>query len=254
MLGEMAAEGLDNTQLGLWMIDMLDSINIPSLLLKCPIMVQTIVTAMHSFTKDFMSQLGIQDIEKQTFLRVREKCKTLLSYLNDGKRDQAVAYTVKANEKHLQYLTELACITSSSAKIHPSLREKLNLLVHPVSSYFPQLAKAYVDMHLDLYTLLKASKTPSVDKVVDIIVTYNDQVNKTTLPVVREFSAIIQIFFTIYPNFQNNAPICLQAGANMLLPFQSADSNLGFYDRFNTASSYVSQNQDKLSNASCIII
>ena len=132
MLGEMAAEGLDNAQLGLWIIDLLDSVNIPplpiGLLHKMPIMVQTMVTAMQSFIKDFLSQLGIQEIEKQSFLRVREKCKILChTYLNEGKRDQAVAYTyiVKANEKHLQYFTEGVYIMSSSLFTY---REKLNLL------------------------------------------------------------------------------------------------------------------------------
>ena len=253
MLGEMAAKGLDNTQLGLWLIDTLDSANIPLLLHKMPIMVQTMVTVIKSLIKDFMLQLGIQDMEKQTFFRVREKCKILLSYLNEGKRDQAVAYIIEANEKYLHYFTEFIRITSSSEKIHPSLREKFNLLVGPVSSCLPQLAKVWVDMRLDLYTILIASKTPSVDKVLDIVVTYNDRVNKATLPVLRESSAFMQTIFTVFPNFQNNAPICVQAGADILLPFQSVDSNLGFYDRFDIASSYVSQNQDTLSNASCII-
>ena len=253
MLGEMAAKGLDNTQLGLWVIDSLDSANIPLLLHKMPLMVQTMVTVIKSLFKDFMLQLGIQDMEKQTFFRVREKCKILLSYLNEGKRDQAVAYIIEANEKYLHYFTEFIRITSSSEKIHPSLREKFNLLVGPVSSYLPQLAKAWVDMRLDLYTILIASKTPSVDKVLDIVVTYNDRVNKATLPVLRESSAFMQTIFTVFPNFQNNAPICVQTGADILLPFQSVDSNLGFYDRFDIASSYVSQNQDTLSNASCII-
>ena len=77
-----------------------------------------------------------------------------------------------------------------------------------------------------------------MDKVIDIIVTYNDYVNKATLPVVCEFSTIIQMFFTIHPNFQNNATLCVQTGAGILLPFQSVDSNnLGFYDHFDTASS-----------------
>ena len=57
----MAAEGLYNAQLGLWIIDLLDSVNIPplGLLHKMPIMIQTMVTVMHSFIKDFLSQLGI---------------------------------------------------------------------------------------------------------------------------------------------------------------------------------------------------
>ena len=124
-----------------------------------------------------------------------------------------------------------------------------------MSSYFSQYAKAYVDMRLDLYTLYIVSKTPSVDKVVDILVTYNDLVNRATLPVhvMREISVFLQTLFTVFTNFQNNVPICVQAGADMLLPFQLTDSRLGFCDHFDIASSYVSQNQDTLSNASCII-
>ena len=255
LLGEMAAKGLDDTQLGLWLIDTLDSTTIPFLLHMMPIFVQTLVTVIQSLIKDFMSQLGVQDMEKQTFLRVREKCKMLLLYLNEGKREQAVAYIIEANKNYLQYFTEATHNMSSSANIHPSLREKLNLLIGPVSSYFCQYAKAYVDMRLDLYTLYIVSKTPSVDKVVDILVTYNDLVNRATLPVyvMREISIFLQTLFTLFPNFQNNVPICVQAGADMLLPFQLTDSRLGFCDHFDIASSYVSQNQDTLSNASCII-
>ena len=123
MLGEMAAKGLDDTQLGLWMIDTLDSITIPFLLHKMPIFVQTLVTVLQSLIKDFMPQLGVQDMEKQTFLRVREKCKMLLLYLNEGKREQAVAYIIEANKNYLQYFTEATHNMSSSANIHPSLRE-----------------------------------------------------------------------------------------------------------------------------------
>ena len=253
MLGEIAAKGLDDTQLGLWLIDMFDSENIPFLLHKMPIMAQTILTVIKSLIKDFLAQFEIQDIEKQTFLRGREKCKTLLSYLNEGKRDQAVAYIVKANEKYLHCFRECARIMSSSAKSYPSFREKLNRLIGPMSSSYPQLVKAYVDARLDLYTVLIVSKTPSVNEVVDIIVTYNDQVDKAALPFLREASAFMQTLFTVFPNSQNNAPICFQAGADILLPFKSVDNNLGFCDRFDIASSYVSQNQDTLSNASCII-
>ena len=254
LLGEMAAKGLDDTQLGLWVIDLLDSINIPSLLHKAPMMLQTTITAVQSSMKDEFSELGIPDIEKQTFLRVREKCKMLLLYLNEGKRDQAVVYVTEANENYYRYFTELTRIMSSSAMIHPSLREKWNLLIGSISSFLPQFAKAYVDTRLDLYTVLILSKTPSVDKVVNILKTYNDQVNKATLPVFRGISALMQTTFTVFPNYQNNAPTTVQVGADILSSFQLADSNLRLFDRFNLASSYVSQNQDNLSNASCIII
>ena len=41
ILGEMAAKGLDDTQLGLWLIDVYDSMNIPAMLHKLPVMLQT---------------------------------------------------------------------------------------------------------------------------------------------------------------------------------------------------------------------
>ena len=189
-------------------------------------------------------------MKKQTFLRVREKCKTFMLYLYDGKRDQAVAYIVEANENFFQYFTEFAHIITSSTKFHPSIREKCNLLIGPISSSCPQIAKAYVDMRLDLYTLFIVSKSPSWDKVVEIMVTYNDQINKAILPFLHGISALMQTFFTVFPNHQNNVPTCVQAAVDILSSFQLDDSSLGFYERFDLASSYVSQNQGTLSNAS----
>ena len=109
-------------------------------------------------------------------------------------------------------------------------------------------------MRLDLYTELVVSKTISVDKVADVLETYNDQVNKATLPFLRETSALVQTHLTVFPNYQNNAPTWVQAGIDILSSCQLADSNLEFYDHFDTASLYASQNQDMLSNVSCIII
>ena len=185
-------------------------------------------------------------------LRVQEKYNTLLPYLNEGKKDQAVAYIVEANEKYLQYCTEAARIIYSLETIHFSLREKLKVCIGLELSSFPQFVKAYVDMRLDLYTFLIVSKTPSsVDKVIDALETYLDQCSKASLRLLRAYSEIFQMVLTVYPNYQ---PTAVQALADMLLPFQSADSNLGFFDQVTTVSSYVSRNQDMLSNAaaSCI--
>ena len=124
----------------------------------------------------------------------------------------------------------------------------------PYVILYSQLAIAYVNMHSDLYTLLILSKIFSVDKVAEVIQTSVDQIDKALIPFCRELSTFAQTLYSTIPELKNNPPIHFQTAADLLVPFQSANSNLGFWNYFPTACSYVSQHQDTLCDASCIII
>ena len=114
---------LDNHLLGLWIIDIHDSSLIPSLLHKTPMMMQTSANVLYNSAKELFLHFGIQEVEKQTFLRVREKYKTLLSYLNEGKKDIAITYINKTNEK---YLMNVLHALASETRISTSIRNCFN--------------------------------------------------------------------------------------------------------------------------------
>lgn len=191
------AERLDDTQLYLYTIDILDSVNIPAMLHKIPMTMQAFALIMYNLNKNFLSKLGIQKIEKQTFLGVREKFKKLWSYLNGGKKDQAVAYIIEANEKHIHYATSFIRIMCSSPEIHPSIREKLNLLVDPISRCFPQLAKAYVDMRSDLHTLWIVKKSISVHKAFEIYEAFDDQLVNVAFPILHGIEEVLKMLYSL---------------------------------------------------------
>ena len=245
--------GLDNNLLGFWIIDILDSSLIPSILHKTPMMMQISATILYNYHRDLFLHFGIQEVEKQTFLRVREKYKTLLSYLNEGKKSKAIAYINEANEKYLQFFMNVLHAFTST-KISPSIRNCFKRLMDTMSSFYLQLAKAYVNMRSDLFALLIVSKTFSMDKIAEIVLTCNDQFDQALVPFFRELSTLTQTLYSTIPELKNNPLISFQTAADLLLPFQSADSNIGFWDYFPTACSYVSQHQNTLSDASCIII
>ena len=169
-------------------------------------MMQTSANVLYNSAKELFLHFGIQEVENQTSLWVREKYKTLLSYSYEGRKDIAIAYISKANEKYLQFFMNVLHALASETRTSSSIRNCFKQLIDPMSSFYSQLAIAYVNMHSDLYTLLLLSKTFSVDKIAEIIQTSVDQVDKALIPFFMSFQ---HLHIHFIPQFQNRKIIHL---------------------------------------------
>ena len=243
---ERLIESHDESRFGFWFIDTLDMTVIPVMLYKIPMISQQAANMLHSSLKVYFD---IQEVQKQSFMRVKDKYKIILSYLNDGKRDQAIDLIIEAHEKSLQYFSKIVNYVNSLPKIPFALRNSFECLVSLISSVFPQMVKNYVNTRSAIYNLI-VSKTFSLVKMVEILETGGDKSNEMTVSVYHEFSTLIQAV-----NY-DNSPMGYKIAADLLLPFQSSNSNVDMLDYVSTVNTYISQHQKHeahLSDASCSI-
>ena len=238
---EILIESQDKNQIGLWFIDTLDSTFIPVMLYKFPMINQTAANMLSSSIKLYFD---VQEVQKQSFMNVKDKYKIILSYLNDGKRDQAIALITEAHEKSLQYFLRVMNYINSFPKIPLTLRNSFQHLVSLISSVSLKMAKSYVDMRSDVYNFI-ISNTFSLDKMIEIVETGGLQSNETLTSIYREFSTLIQMVN------HDNSPMGYKIAADLLLPFQSSDRNLDMVDYASAVNTYISQHQNKLSDVSC---
>ena len=240
---ERLIESHDKSQFGFWLINTLDMTVIPIMLYKLPMIFQQAANTLCNSLKVYFD---IQEVERQSFMRVKDKYKIILSYLNDGKKDQAIDLITKAHEKSLQYFSKVINYVNSLPKIPLALRNRFERLVSLILSAFPEIAKNYVNTRSAAYNLI-VSKTFSLVKIVEILDSGLDKSNEITVSVYREFSTIIQAVNS------DNSPMGYKIAADLLLPFQSSNSNVDMLDYVSTVNTYISQHQNHLSDVSCSI-
>ena len=241
---EMAS---DINQFGSWMLDTFDSETVPVLLYKIPLMLQTLITLFHDAHKD---RFNVEELQKQSFMRVKDKYKTLVSYLNDEKSDRAIAFIAEEYDKYKQHITII--LNYLSSKLSLSCGNACKSLANVFSLFFPQAAKLYVNVRWDLYDLV--SKTFSMEKLEEIFNNSLIQADKLIKPMYREYFALLQAFLSEIPN-DLDLPRGLQTGNDLLMLFQStaSDDNSTYLDYLSSVNTYMSQNPDALSNTSCKI-
>ena len=241
----------DISQFGCWLIDKFDSAFVPLILHKVPLMFQTLSTMYHDALKGYVD---VEKLQKQSFMRVKDKCKTLVSYLNNNdKRDQAIDLITKEYDKYIQYLTKLLSCLSSCTQLPLSVRNSFKSLVNIYSSYYPQVvAKVLVNMRSDLYDLFMVSKTFSLERFFDITINSIDQMNKLTMPMFREASACVQTVLSAIPN-NIVLPRVFQTAGDLSMLCLSSDDNSTYLDYLSSINAYMSQNPDALSNTWCKI-
>ena len=233
----------DENRLGTWIIDLYDSVHIPYILYKMPLMLQTL-------TGVFMDRFDVEKTPKKSFMGVKDKYKTLVSYLNNRKRDEAITLMTEEMDKHTQDFTKLLNCICSCTQLSLSIRKVFGNFTS--WNYYPQYAKIYVNMRSDLYDLLIMSKTFSWEKFFDIIKTSSDQMNKISMSLNHELSACIQTILSEIPN-NVELPRGLQTAADLSMLCQSSDNNSTYLDFLSSMKTYFSQNQDALSDTSCEI-
>ena len=233
----------DKSQFGFWLIDTLDMTVIPVMLYKLPMIFQQAANTLYSSLKVYFD---IQEVERQSFMRVKDKYKIILSYLNDGKKDQAIDLITEAHEKSLQYFSKVINYVNSLPKIPLALRNSFERLVSLISSAFPEIAKDYVNTRSAAYNLI-VSKTFSLVKIVEILDSGLFKSNEITVSVYREFSTLIQAVNS------DNSPMGYKIAADLLVLFQSSNSNVDMLDYVSTVNTYISQHQKHLSDVSCSI-
>ena len=245
---ETLTKSKDESQFGFWFIDTLDLTVVPVMLYKMPMIYQIAANMLRSSIEVYYD---IQEVEKQSFMRVKDKYKIIVSYLNNGKRDQAIALITEAHENSLQYFSKVTNYACSLPEISLALRNCFKHLVSLISSVFPQMAKNYVNTRSDIYDLI-VSKTFSLDKMVEILEIGEYQSNEMTVSVYREFSLLVQ---TAAGNSKlpDNSSTGYKIAADMLLPFQSTNSKVDMLDYVSTVNTYISQHQNTLSDVSCNI-
>ena len=244
---------LEENEFGTWMIDILDSLFIPIMLHKMPLIVQTLTIVLHDAIKDHLLHFDVEEIPKQSFMGAKDKYKTLVSYLNNRKRDEAITFITEEVDKHVQHFTKVLNFISSCTQFPLSIRNFFTFFGNFSSSnYYPQFAKIYVNMRSDLYDLLIMSKTFSWEKFFDIIKTSSDQMNKISMSLNHELSACTQTILSEIPN-NIELPRGIQTAADLLMLCQSSDNNSTYLDFLSSMKMYFSQNQDALSDTSCEI-
>jgi len=148
----LSGVGLDNDQLAPYFIDALDASFVPLVMHKISMVVQSIGTVFISNlgSKDLLLRfIGLPELKKRTFLTVREKYKILLSFLNDRKSKEAIAYINNENNECIQYCTKLLDVLTSSVWFTPGLRNAFEPLFGFVP-YFLQMAQIYVTFRCDI--------------------------------------------------------------------------------------------------------
>ena len=241
---------LDISQLGSWMIDIFDSVLVPLILHKMPLMLQTLSTLYHDAIKDRFLHVDVEELQKQSFMRVKDKYKTLVSYLNNEKRVQAIDLITEEYDKYTQHFTNLVNCLSSCTQLPLSFRNSFKSLVNLCSPYYPQFAKVYVNMRSDLHDLFIVSKTFSLERLFDIIKNFVGQINKLVMPVFRETSAHVQTCLSEIPN-NVDLPRGVQTADDLSRLCQSIGDNSTFLDLLPSINTYMSQNPNALSNTSC---
>ena len=242
----------DISQLGSWIIDTFDSALIPVLLHKMPLMLQTLSILFHDAIRDYFLHVDVEELQKQSFMKVKDKYKTLVSYLNNEKRDQAIDLVTKECDKYAQHFTKLQNSLSSCTQLPLSFRNSFKSVVNIDLSYYPQVAKVYVNMRSDLNDLFMVSKTFSLERLFDIIKNSVGQINKFFMPMLREISACVQTTLSEIPN-NVDLPRSFQTADDLSTSWQSIanDDNSTILDLMPSISTYMSQNPDALSDTSC---
>ena len=243
---------LDTRQFGSWMIDTLDSGIVPLILHKMPLMLQTLSTLFHDAIKDRLLHVDVEELQKQSFMRVKDKYKTLLSYLNNNKRDQAITFISEIYDKYTQHGTKLLNCLSSCTQLPLSIKNSIKSMANLYSPYYPQYAKVYVKMRSDLYDFFVVSKTFSLERWFDIMKNSVGQMNKLIMPVFRETSTHVQTILSEIPN-NVDLPRGFQTADDLSTLCQSiaSDDNSTYLDLMPSISTYMSQNPDALSDTSC---
>ena len=242
----------DISQLGSWIIDTFDSGCVPMLVHKMPLMLQTLSTLIYDEVKDCFLHVDVEELQKQSFMRVKDKYKTLLSYLNNEKRDQAVDLIAKECDRYIQHFGKILNWLSSCTQLPLSFRNSFKSMVNVYLSFYPQFAKVYVNMRSDLYDLFMVSKTCSLERFFDIIKKSVGQMNKLAMPLFREISAGVQTFLSEIPN-NIDLPRGLQTADDLSMLCQPSDDNSSLLDFVPAINTYLSQNPDALSDTSCEI-
>ena len=183
---------LKESQLAFLIMETFDSIIIPVLLYKMPLMYQTIASALHNLLKHIFSHLDVEEIEKQTFMRVKKKCKIFISYLNNKNKDEAITFMTKTYDYYMQYLAKILNYFSYCTELPESIRNSLKTFVSILPSLSAQYAKSLVDMRTDLYDVTIVSNNFSEDKFVQILTTFLDQINEISIPMTNEVSTFLQ--------------------------------------------------------------
>ena len=183
-------------------------------------------------------------------MRVKDKYKTLLSYLNNEKRDQAITFITEEYDRYTQHFTKLLNCFSSCAQLPLSFRNSMKSVGNLYSSYYPQYAKVYVKMRSDLYDLFMVPKTFSLEKLFDIMKNSVSQMNKLVMPMFRETSTHVQTILSEIPN-NVDLPRGFQTADDLSTLCQSSDDNSTFLDLLPAINTYMSQNPDALSDTSC---
>ena len=250
----------DIRQIGNRIIDKFDSWLIPLILHKMPLILQTLSSLIHDAIRDYFLHVDVEKLQKQSFMRVKDKYKALVSYLNDGERDQAITFITAEYDRYTQYSTKLLNCLSSCTQLPLSLRNSLkSLLVNNLSSCYPQIAKVYVNMRSDLYDLFNInimSKTllNLLEGSFHIIENFEGQLNKLFMPMLHELSTFIQTILSDSEILNNvDLPRSLQTADDLSMLWQSiaSDNNSTVLDFMSSFNTYLPQNPDALSNTLC---
>jgi len=244
--------GLDNDQLGCYFIDALDTSLIPLIMQKTSMVVQAIVTTFHG-NAGLFKFIGLPELKKQTFLTVRQKYRILLSFLNDRKSEEAIAYITKENDECIQYCTKLLQLRNamvSSPWFATGVRNAYEPLVG-IMSCFPQIAQVYVALRRDIQTMV-VSKTFTVRNLNYQVDIFADQAQKIVLPWLHRLAEVVQSLISTFPD----APVHLKTLGD-LLAFQSGadvSGNFDIGDYLDKAISYISHKQCISPDTPCSII
>ena len=144
--------GVDCIQLRVCLMDIVDSAFIFSILYKLPLLIQTMLKGLTN---------GVIEMKRNTFVRVKDQCKTLISYLNDGKNDQAVTFIIdELQDNCIQHIMKHMNYYCSFIEVPHSTRSAIDLM----PAILPPCVKYFVGLRTCLYNYL-IRETISLDKL-----------------------------------------------------------------------------------------
>lgn len=210
----------DDNKLCLHVINMIDAICIPYFVSTGPRFLQQVITSLISNLR----------LSKQSYMQVRDKYKTVLLLLYDGKNEQAVAYMKEPLNKYSDMLGSYNAFQISSA-----FRSVLVDLLKALLEAIPQFVPAYVAMRSNLWTLAM-TKAVTNEKAYDILESLIVQLNEALMPALLKFLELSQKVFSLVPELQSK-PAFLQSFTEMSLKH----SNLNITHCLTMVHSYISQ-------------
>lgn len=115
----------------------------------------------------------------------------------------------------------------------------------------PQNSKILFTMRSNLYSLA-TKKTATMEEIHGILEDHKTQSNEAMMPSFHYFNEILQKMFSSKPHLRTNT-LAFQSLSDMLSPLQ-ANSNLSINEFYPMVHSYITQNQNALSDAKCSIL